>query len=148
MHTSFRTVRLVPGDTALARKMFATMAVAFGEAVGDVSDDYVAGLLMRRDFWAIGALEGDEVIGGLTAHTLPMTRAPAAEVFVYDIATHEDRRRRGVGRRLVAHLREAALAEGIETVFVAADDADEHAIDFYRAMGGKEAPVTFFTFEP
>ena len=31
-------------------------------------------------------------------------------------------------------------------IFVPADDDDIHALDFYRALGGEESPVTFFTF--
>jgi aminoglycoside 3-N-acetyltransferase I len=44
-------------------------------------------------------------------------------------------------------LREEAARAGIETLFVPADDEDEHALDFYRALGGVPAPVTIFTFE-
>jgi aminoglycoside 3-N-acetyltransferase I len=96
---------------------------------------------------AIGALEGDEVVGGVTAHTLPMTREQSSEIFIYDIAVHPDRQRRGVGKSLIAALRAAGAAEGIDTVFVDADVEDDHAIEFYRALGGEAAPVTAFTFQ-
>ena len=32
-------------------------------------------------------------------------------------------------------------------VFVPADDEDQEAIEFYRAVGGTPSPVTFFTFD-
>jgi aminoglycoside 3-N-acetyltransferase I len=31
-------------------------------------------------------------------------------------------------------------------MFVPADNEDEHAIDFYHAIGGEASAVTFFTF--
>jgi len=59
-------------------------------------------------------------------------------------ATHQ---RRGVGRRLVETLCSAAAAAGVSVAFVPADVEDEHAVAFYRALGGEAAPVTIFTFE-
>jgi aminoglycoside 3-N-acetyltransferase I len=142
-----KTVRLGSSDAALAAQMFAVLAAVFGEPEDQVSAGYVAGLLALPSFWAIAAIDGDEVVGGLTAHTLPMTRVQGSEIFIYDIAVRADRQRRGVGRSLVTHLREAAAAEGIGIVFVPADDEDQHALEFYRALGGDASPVTFFTFE-
>lgn len=142
-----KTVRLAAGDTELAKTMFSVMAAAFEEPRGDLSDAYVAGLLARADFWAIAAIDNDQVVGCLTAHTLPMTRRQGSEVFIYDIAVRRDRQRRGIGRGLVEHLRQAAAVAGIHTVFVPADDEDDHAIEFYRALGGNASAVTFFTFE-
>lgn len=142
-----KTVRLASGDMELARVMFSLMAAVFGEPEGELSDEDVGGLLARPDFWAIAAVDGGEVVGGLTAHTLPLTRKQGSEIFIYDIAVRRDRQRRGVGKNLVACLREGAAAEGIDTVFVPADDEDEHALLFYRALGGDPSPVTFFTFE-
>ena len=86
------------------------------------------------------------VVGGLTAHTLPMTAFEGAEVFLYDIAVDADYRRRGFGRRLVAALRSEANRLGIRTVFVPADDEDTHALDFYTALGGTPSRVTLFEF--
>jgi aminoglycoside 3-N-acetyltransferase I len=143
-----KTVRLGAGDTAVAKAMFTMMAAVFEEPAGDLSDEYVAELLARPGLWAIAAIDGDEVVGGITAHTVPMTRKEGSEIFLYDIAIRTDRQRRGIGRSLVSCLREGAAAEGIDTVFVPADDEDDHAIAFYRALGGEASPVTFFTFEP
>jgi len=50
------------------------------------------------------------IVGGLTAHTWPMTRAEQSEIFIYDIAVRKDQQRKGVGRRLVTALLESAVA--------------------------------------
>jgi aminoglycoside 3-N-acetyltransferase I len=122
------------------------MADVFAEPREHLSDSYLDDLLSREAFWAVAAVSGDDVVGGLTAHTLPMTRTESAEVFIYDIAVRPEHQRLGIGRRLVTGLRAAASDIGIRDVFVPVDSADEHALDFYRALGGISAPVTIFTF--
>ena len=143
-----RYVRLRQGDRARARALFALMSDVFEEERRELSDAHVDLLLGRAELWALAALDGDDVIGGLTAHTLPMTRTEAFEVFIYDLAVRGDRQRQGIGRQLIAHLRAAAAAVGIDDVFVAADNDDAHALDFYRAVGGAAASVTIFSFTP
>lgn len=141
-----RTRRLTSGDRELAKGLFAMMAEVFAEKCEHLSDGYLDRLLSRGDFWAIAAFVGDDIIGGLTAHTLPMTRTESSEVFIYDIAVRDDHQRKGIGRHLMTALREGAGAAGIQEVLVGADNADVHALDFYRALGGVPSPVTFFTF--
>ncbi len=143
---SYRIARLGAGDGAVARTLFATMAAVFEEKHEALSDEYVAKLLARDDLWVLAATYGDDVVGGLTAHTLPMTRSESREIFIYDIAVRADQQRRGVGRLLMADLARLAAAEGIHDWFVPADDEDAHALEFYRALGGVASPVTFFTF--
>lgn len=75
-----------------------------------------------------------------------MTRSESAEIFIYDIAVHEEHQRKGIGRRLVLPLRERAAAHGVEEIVVPANDEDRHALSFYDALGGKASRVTFFTF--
>ena len=139
--------RLASGDRELARETFAMMAAVFDEPTRPLADDYVDALLARADFWALAAVEDDEPLGGITAHVLPMTRSPSRELFVYDVAVREDRQRRGVGRTLLVELCAQAAQQGIGNVFVAVADEDVHAMDFYRAVGGAESPVTMFSFD-
>ena len=130
----------------MAASMFAMMAAVFGEDAEALSSDYVERLLGRYDFWAIAALDDGEPIAGLTAFVLPLTRAEAAELFIYDIAVQPRYRRRGIGRRLVAAARDLAAGAGIATIFVPAENDDAEALEFYRAIGGAPTPATFFTF--
>jgi aminoglycoside 3-N-acetyltransferase I len=142
--------RLGPNDAELARETFATMAAVFEEDddADSVSLDYARRLLARSDFWALTAIDAEGVVGGLTAHALPMTRSEATELFIYDIAVRQDQQRRGVGRALMTELFRLGNAAGIEVFFVPAENEDTHALDFYRSVGGTPTAVTFFTFEP
>ncbi len=128
------------------------MAAVFAEDAEDaedaepLSDHYLACLLERESFWALAAFVGEDVVGGITAHTLPMTRSQSSEVFIYDLAVRADYQRQGIGSRLVSELVAAAAAAGISVAFVPADNEDTHALDFYRAQGAVGSPVTIFTF--
>src|SRR5262249_4174315 len=140
--------RLRRGDRDLARRLFAVMADVFAEPCERLSDKYLDDLLARETFWAIAALAGDDGVGGLTAHSLPMTPTESGGGVIYDVALPSGFQRSGVGRRLVTVLCDAAKDEGLGIVFVPVDSADEPAVDFYRALGGVPAPVTIFTFLP
>ena len=139
-------VRLGPGSNDRAQALFRLMAEVFEEPRGTLGERYVERLLNRADFWALAALENDEVVGGLTAHALPMTTSESSELLIYDVAVGSAHQRQGIGRQLFAALREQAAAEGIDVLFVPADNEDVHALDFYRAIGGAPAPVTLFSF--
>lgn len=128
--------------------MFAVMAQAFAEEARPLPDDYVDALLQSDAFWVLAAFADKSIIGGLTAHTLPLTRSPSAELFIYDLAVHQDHRRRGVGRRLILDVRDAARAANLGDFVLAADQEDTYALEFYRAQGGAAALATIFTFTP
>lgn len=144
---TLRVTRLRATDAAAAKQLFTMMGDVFEERRAPLGDAYVAMLLAREDLWVIAAFEGDEVVGGITAHVLPMTRTEAKELFIYDVAVRTDRQRTGIGRRMMAFVNDTAKAAGIGVTFVPADDEDTHAIEFYRSLGGTPAPVTMFTFE-
>lgn len=137
--------RLLQGDEALADATFALIAEVFEDDY-ETRGDALSALLADSRFWAFAAIEGEQVIGGLTAHVLPMTRDATSELFIYDLAVHPAHQRHGVGRGLMDATKAAAAEAGIDVVFVAADDEDEHALDFYRALGGRPGPATFFDF--
>lgn len=140
--------RLRRGDETVAAQMVAMMTAVFEEHSEHLPDDYLQEVLGRDSFWAIAAFDGADVVGGITAHTLPMTRSPSSEVLIYDLAVREDHQRHGIAARLVYELRAAAAIEGIHEIFVPADNADVGALAFYRAQGAHPSPVTHFTFSP
>jgi aminoglycoside 3-N-acetyltransferase I len=144
--SELQTRRLTASDRKLARKMFAMMAELFGEETAPLRDAYIDELLSRDGFWAIAAFTANEIVGGLTAHTLPMTRAEPSELLIYDLAVSRDHQRQGIGRQLITTLCAAAAAAGIQNIFVAADNKDAAALRFYSALGAAPAPVTHFTF--
>jgi len=142
-----RAWRLGPGDREVARELFAMMADVFDEPHQERDNAALGDLLARLDFWALAASDDTgRLLGGLTAHCLPMTHRPDSALFIYDIAVRPDHQRRGVGRALVTTLRSLAAQQGITDVFVTADNEDQHALDFYRALGGKATAVTMFDF--
>jgi aminoglycoside 3-N-acetyltransferase I len=138
--------RLRPGERAVARALFSLMAEVFHEVASPLSDAYVDQLLGDDRSWVLAASAGEEVVGGLTAHLLPMTRASGTELFIYDLAVRADHQRRGVGRRLLGHLARSSADAGVQLTFVDADAKDSGAVAFYRALGGLASPVTSFTF--
>jgi aminoglycoside 3-N-acetyltransferase I len=138
--------RLGADDVREAQALCRLMAEVFEESSAPLESAYVRALLERREFWALCAWQGGEIAGGLTAHALPMTRAPETELFLYDLAVHESARRLGIGRALVEALRAEGRRAGITTVFVPADVEDDDALAFYRAIGGDESEVRFFTW--
>ena len=139
--------RLTRKDVPQAQATLQLMHAVFEEPSSLLSDAYVRTLLERADFWLLGAFMGEQPVGGLTAHVLPMTRRESRELFIYDLAVHAEHQRRGIGRALVETLRVLGSAEGIDVTFVPADNEDDHALAFYEALGGEAAPVTIFTFE-
>jgi aminoglycoside 3-N-acetyltransferase I len=141
-----RIARLSIDEIDQARALFSLMAGVFETESTPLRHEYLARLLARSDFWAFAASIDGNLVGGLTAFTLPLTRIEESEVFLFDIAVLPQYQRLGIGRRLVAALRAQASAQGISVLWVPADNEDTHALDFYRALGGDPAPVTIFTF--
>lgn len=142
-----RSMRLACGDRDLVRAIFLMMADVFEEPARPLTDAYIDRLLARVDFWLVAAFVGDELAGGITAHTLPMTRGETAELFIYDVAVRKQYQRMGVGRQLLSATCQLAAESGIPLAFVAAENLDAHALDFYRSLGGKGSSVTLFVFE-
>ena len=141
-------LRLTTPHRELAQRAFVMMSEVFGETAEPPGTDHLDVVLGRTDFWALAAVADGEPVGALTAHALPMTRAAAWELFIYDLAVRPDWQRRGVGRALLEHLITAADPATTTSIFVPADDEDTHALDFYRAVGGTAEAVTIFSFLP
>lgn len=139
-------MRLHTGEEAMAGKLFLLFSRVLEEPSEPLSVAYTQRLLSEPRFWALTLTEDDELHGGITAWTLSLTRRKSSELFVYDVAVHPDYQGNGYGRAQVEELRRMAAGEDTRVLFVPADNDDQHALDFYRAIGGDPAPVTIFTF--
>jgi len=103
-------------------------------------------LLDNNRFIAIVAFVEDKVVGGLTAYELPMYYSDSSEIFLYDLAVKAEYQRMGIGKRLLQSLKAHCIKHGIKEFFVMAHAEDEHAIEFYRATGGKSERVVNFLY--
>jgi aminoglycoside 3-N-acetyltransferase I len=109
-------------------------------------EHYLKKLLAKPDFIVYVLLIENEVAGGLTAYELANYYSEGSEIFIYDIAVKPLFQRKGLGRQLVSELKNHCLQNGINGMFVAANEEDEHALDFYRSTGGHPQKVVHFEY--
>ena len=83
---------------------------------------------------AVAALEGGRVIGFLYGHVL--RRFGVKTLLIYSVDVEENRRRRGVGRALMASLEEAMRAGGWDEMFVVTNSGNAAAMALYAAARG------------
>ncbi|ASS50185.1 MAG: hypothetical protein A3D31_11490 [Candidatus Fluviicola riflensis] len=109
-------------------------------------DTYLVRLLYNPNILFYVAIDNNLVVGGLTAHILPSVYSEAGEVYIYDLAIKSEFQRKGIARQLLIELKQYCAESGYKEVFVQADIEDQHALDFYRATGGKEEHVFHYSY--
>jgi aminoglycoside 3-N-acetyltransferase I len=139
--------RLDGGDVVLMRALNALFGEAFGDAAtygaNPPSDAYLTSALTKPHLHALVALEGRAVVGGLVAYELEKLESERREIYIYDLAVAEERRRIGVATRLIERLREIAVERGAWVIYVQADHGDEPAIALYTKVGEREDVMHF-----
>jgi aminoglycoside 3-N-acetyltransferase I len=136
----------MPDQLSSAREAFLLLARVFEEPYEALDDRYCESLLGNPRFWVFTANDSDIIAGALTAWELPLTSRQESELMIYDLAVDEPHQRRGVGRLLLNAVLTEAKASGIDVAWVPAAHEDSHALDFYRAVGGREELTTVFVF--
>ena len=139
--------RLRPSDLPLARGLNALFAEAFEDpasyAAAPPDDDYLARLLGKDHVFALVALDGETVVGGLVAYELEKFEQARSEVYIYDLAVAETHRRRGIATALIRRLGELAKERGAWVMFVQADYVDPPAVALYETLGTREEVLHF-----
>ena len=143
----FQIRRLTEKDVEAFQSLVHLFNVVFEEEEKIGSEARLLNLLRSRKFIVLAAMIDHEVVGGLTAYELPMYYAEASEIFLYDLAVNPEHQRKGIGKGLLRALKEHCLQNTIQTFFVMAHEEDQHAIEFYRATGGKSENVVNFLYE-
>jgi aminoglycoside 3-N-acetyltransferase I len=139
--------RLRPTDVRLLRKLNALFGNAFSDPetydAEPPSDAYLEDLLAKEHVFALVAMAGEEVMGGLVAYELDKFERARREVYIYDLAVSADHRRQGIATALIGHLREIAARRGAWVVYVQADYGDDPAIALYEKLGIREEVLHF-----
>lgn len=148
--TPITITRLTPADAA----RFEAWLTMFGE-VFEEKETYTAAmpgkayreeLLSDKNFIALAAMDKEQpekVIGGLAAYVLPKFEQERSEVYIYDLAVDEARRRQGIATALIEALKPHARARGAWVIFVQADHGDAPAIALYTKLGTREEVLHF-----
>lgn len=140
-------IRLSPGDDT----RFAKWLTLFGR-VFDEPDTYTAAmpsagyrdrLLADPNFIALAALEDGKLVGALAAYVLVKYEQERSEIYIYDLAVDEARRRKGLGEALVNETRRIAHDMGAWVVYVQADYVDPPAVALYTKLGAREEVLHF-----
>ena len=147
MKSKFEIKRLTNEGVLTFTSLIDLFNTVFEEETRIGSESNSLKLLNNKNFIAFVALAGDEVVGGLTAYELPMYYSDRSEIFLYDLAVKPEYQRMGIGKGLLQSLKEYCVKNGIKEFFVMAHEEDEHAIEFYRATGGKSEKVVNFIYE-
>lgn len=139
--------RLQPGD----EKCFCDLAELFNEVFetqNAVSIDNIQHLLNNPTFICIVAVQNHEAIGGVTAYELLLYDKPESAMYVYDLAVRNIYQRNGIGSGLMFELFSECRKKGIQELFVQTEDADIHAVNFYKKLGGEAFKTHQFNFNP
>jgi ribosomal protein S18 acetylase RimI-like enzyme len=153
--------RLEPGDGRILRRL-SEEADAFeagrkGRRSRDAASQAALDTIPARRFLAqpdvhlLVAFEGDEPLGFVLAYELSRRHGDPIRLFVHEVRVRAERRREGIGRRLLDELRALGRERGVGSAFVIAQTDDRDALAFYRAAGGtrskREMTVIRFTTE-
>ncbi|GIN22326.1 GNAT family N-acetyltransferase [Siminovitchia fordii] len=141
--------RLKSGDDS----QFSDLVLLFNEEFESPTLTYVntkniRKLLNNPKFVCIVAQIDHKIIGGLTAYELEMYDREGSSMYIYDLAVSKEYQRNGIGSRLVHKIIMLCKSKVIEDLFVQADGVDQHAISFYKKIGGKQSKTFQFSFNP
>ncbi len=143
----FEIKHLTNKDLSIFTSLINMFNLVFEEENPTVGNEANSQRLLDDDrFIVLVALAENKVVGGLTAYELPMYYSDSSEIFLYDLAVKSEYQRMGIGKGLLQSLKEHCLKHGIKEFFVMAHEEDEHAIEFYRATGGKSEKAVNFLY--
>lgn len=135
--------RLGARDVSLAQRL----VVKFHHS--KVSAAYLHEVLANRRNVMLAALDGEEIVGFLWGHWLARLRLEQDHLLVYEIEVVEERRRQGIGTRLIQVVLDEAASRDAE-VSLLTNHSNEVAVAFYEGLGGevKTGDDLVFFFPP
>lgn len=104
-------------------------------------------VLYQDNFIAVIAMIDGRVVGGLTLYILHQYYSEKPLAYLYDLAVLPEYQRIGIGKKLMEFIVDYGKRQGFDELYVQADKADHHALDFYRSTKpGREDEVIQFSY--
>ena len=100
----------------------------------------------NRNFIAVGATVGFELVGGLAAHIVTNYYKGGNDLFIYDIAIKPEHQKKGIGNELIKFTKQFCIDHNIKEMYVAVDENDENGLAYYRKTEGQERASRFFVY--
>ena len=140
--------QVLPGEVDLVYELLSLFADVFDENEtyrhNQPDRDYLIRHLENDSFLVVVALFGSKVVGGLTVFELTKFEQERKELFIYDLAVHENHRRRGVATSMIDKVKSLASERGSYMVFIQSEAEDEPSSMTYRQFSD---PLKVFHFE-
>jgi aminoglycoside 3-N-acetyltransferase I len=145
----YRSFQLLqPGDTNKLTELLKVFEEAFEmKPFAALSPDYLNKLLQQPNFLIMTASVDEKIVGGLTSYLLPQYYSQTVHAYIHDLAVHSSFQRKGIGRQLIDAFMNECKKREIQEVFVAAEKADDYALEFYRATGAEELESVHFFYK-
>jgi len=138
---------LRPGDAGRLAQLQSLFATAFADpetyASAPPGAAYHNRLLANPSFFALVALRGGQVVGGLTGYELAKPEQVRTELYLYDLAVAVAHRRQGLATALLRELQAFAAKRGAAGVFVQAHPEDRPAVRLYAKFGARHRVLHF-----
>ncbi|MEX1002140.1 MAG: GNAT family N-acetyltransferase [Crocinitomicaceae bacterium] len=119
----------------------------FERPFAELDDQQYANLRDNRNFVAISATVGFELVGGLTAHIISNYYQGGVNLFIYDIAIKKEHQQKGVGKALIQFTRKFCSDHNIKKMFVLVNEDNERALSMYRNAEVQEIGMRLFSIQ-
>lgn len=98
----------------------------------EVEHSHLEELCKKECFFALGAFYNKQIIGGLTGYLLPCYFNKSFSFYLYDLAVLPSFQRKGVGKRLIHHIKTYCEKKGVNELFVQAHK-EASTLYFYQS---------------
>ncbi len=132
--------RLVPGDERLACTTVNALRL---EAEGEshrVDVEYIGRFLRGENNYLIVAYEGDSPLGYALAYRLQRFDMDKSMMYIYDVGVAENRRREGIGKKIINTAAQICRDEGLIKMFLGTGNRNLPAVRLYLSTGGEPSP--------
>jgi aminoglycoside 3-N-acetyltransferase I len=116
----------------------AAVALVRSFAGKDITPSHAGRFLANPANYLIVAEADGSVIGFALAHALERLKEDSHKLFIYELEVAAEFRRRGVGRALIAHLRQVVERDRMLNAFVLTNHSNSAAVALYRRTGARE----------